>query len=262
MIRHREERRGCRVSGLRKSSLGFAGSLRAAFCDTSYGTIENSSENTSILWWCARVRTFVQFASFVTIRDLLVLILSRMARINEWHESSKSTEIPGFLDSATSYSAVKSRYMNPAVSVNPKDCRAVSYPLEYVIISGISILFFAIVMMTAGTMLTAAPLDVAATQQFNDVGNDISNKLIMFYLIVPEHGMMNTTLEMPQTIGGHGYTVRMSTNNTTDQTVTISADDLNVNISYTLNGIGASIPIDGETHSASGTHRLSFISTD
>jgi len=150
--------------------------------------------------------------------------------------------------------ALKSRYL--------KDCSAVSYPLEYVIISGISILFFAVVMMTAGTMLTAAPLDVAATQQFNDVGNDISNKLIMFYLIVPEHGMMNTTLEMPQTIGGHGYTVRMSTNNTTDQTVTISADDLNVNISYTLNGIGASIPIDGETHSASGTHRLSFISTD
>lgn len=150
--------------------------------------------------------------------------------------------------------ALKSKYL--------KDCRAVSYPLEYVIISGIAILFFAVVMMTAGTMLTAAPLDVAATQQFNDVGNDISNKLIMFYLIVPEHGTMSTTLEMPQTIGGHGYTVRMSTNNTTDQTVTISADDLNVNISYTLNGIGASIPIDGETHSASGTHRLWFISKD
>jgi len=150
--------------------------------------------------------------------------------------------------------ALKSRYL--------KDCRAVSYPLEYVIISGIAILFFAVVMMTSGAMLTAAPLDVAATQQFNDVGNDISNKLLMFYLIVPEHGTMSTTLEMPQTIGGHAYTVRMSTNNTTDQTVVIGADDLNVNISYTLNGIGASIPIDGETHSASGTHRLWFISTE
>jgi len=64
------------------------------------GIIENSSENTSILWWCARVRTFVQFASFVTICDLLVLILSRMARVNEWHESSKSVEITGFSDSA------------------------------------------------------------------------------------------------------------------------------------------------------------------
>lgn len=150
--------------------------------------------------------------------------------------------------------ALKSKYL--------KDCRAVSYPLEYVIISGIAILFFAVVMMTASTMLTAAPLDVAATQQFNDVGNDISNKLLMFYLIVPEHGTMSTTLEMPQTIGGHAYTVRMSTNNTTDQTVIINADDLSVNISYTLNGIGASIPIDGETHSASGTHRLWFISTE
>jgi len=72
------------------------------------GTIENSSENALILWWCACVRTFVQFASFGTIRDLLVLILclrrcslrsqSRMARINEWHESSESAEITGFLD--------------------------------------------------------------------------------------------------------------------------------------------------------------------
>jgi hypothetical protein len=111
-------------------------------------------------------------------------------------------------------------------------------------------------------MLTAAPVDVAATQQFNDVGNDISNKLLMFYLIVPENGAMSTTLEMPQTIGGHAYTVRMSTNNTTDQTVIISADDLDINISYTLNGIGSSIPIDGETHSASGTHRLWFISKE
>ena len=207
MIRHREERRGCRVSGLRKSSLGFVRSLRAAFGDTSYSAY------------------------------------------------SAVTALPSTL-------ALKSRYMNPAVSVNQGDCRAVSYPLEYVIISGIAILFFAVVMMTSGAMLTAAPLDVAATQQFNDVGNDISNKLIMFYLIVPEHGTMSTTLEMPQTIGGHAYTVRMSTNNTTDQTVVISADDLNVNISYTLNGIGASIPIDGETHSASGTHRLWFISTE
>ena len=150
--------------------------------------------------------------------------------------------------------ALKSRYR--------KDCRAVSYPLEYVIISGIAILFFAVVMMASGAILTAAPLDVAATQQFNDVGNDISNKLLMFYLIVPEDGTMSTTLEMPQTIGGHTYTVEMSTNNTTDQTVIINADDLSVNISYTLNGIGASIPIDGETHSASGTHRLWFISAE
>ncbi len=185
MIRHREERRGCRVPGLHKSS-----------AHSAYSAV---------------------------------------------------TALPSKL-------ALKSKYL--------EDCRAVSYPLEYVIISGIAILFFAVVMMTSGAMLTAAPLDVAATQQFNDVGNDISNKLLMFYLIVPEHGTMSTTLEMPQTIGGHAYTVRMSTNNTTDQTVVINADDLNVNISYTLNGIGASIPIDGETHSASGTHRLWFISTE
>jgi hypothetical protein len=64
------------------------------------GTSKNSSENALILWWCARVRTFVQFASFVTIRDLLVLILClrrcslrSQSRINEWHESSKSAEI-------------------------------------------------------------------------------------------------------------------------------------------------------------------------
>jgi len=156
--------------------------------------------------------------------------------------------------------ALKYEDMNPAVSANLKDCHAVSYPLEYILISGIAILFFAVVMLTAGTMLTETPFDVAATQQFNDIGNDISNKLIMFYLIVPENGTLSTTLEMPPTIGGHTYTVAMSTGNTTDQTVIIDADDININISYTLNGIGASIPIDGKTHSASGVHRLWFIS--
>ena len=152
--------------------------------------------------------------------------------------------------------ALKSNDLNPAAAVNLKDHRAVSYPLEYILISGMAILFFAVVMLTAGTMLTETPLDVAATQQFNDIGNSISNRMIMFYLIAPENGTMSTTLEMPATIGSHTYTVKMSANNTTDQTVIIDADDINVNLSYTLNGIGASIPIDGETHSASGTHRL------
>ena len=112
------------------------------------------------------------------------------------------------------------------------DDRAVSYPLEYILISGIAILFFAVVMLTAGTMLTEIPFDVSATQQFNDIGNDISNKLILFYLIVPENGTLSTTLDMPPTIGGHTYTVAMSTGNTTDQTVIISADDERQHIVY------------------------------
>lgn len=158
------------------------------------------------------------------------------------------------------FSVVPGLRKSSARSANLKDRRAVSYPLEYIIISSIAILFFAVVMLAAGSILTKTPLDVAATQQFNDIGNDISNKLIMFYLIVPENGTLSTTLDMPPTIGGHTYTVAMSTGNTTDQTVVIDADDININISYTLNGIGASIPIDGETHSASGKHRLWFIS--
>ncbi|MHC1574201.1 MAG: DUF7266 family protein [Candidatus Methanogasteraceae archaeon] len=139
------------------------------------------------------------------------------------------------------------------------DRHAVSYALEYIMISSISLLFFGVVMLSAGTMLTEAPTDIAATQQFNDIGNNIGTKLIMLYLIAPENGTLNTSLEMPDTIGGHTYTVKMSTGNTTDQRVIIDADDIDLNISYTINGIGASIPIDGETNSASGKHRLSFI---
>ncbi|RJS71389.1 hypothetical protein CW696_04570 [ANME-2 cluster archaeon] len=127
-------------------------------------------------------------------------------------------------------------------------------------ISGIAILFFSTVALTAGMMLTDIPTDIAATQQFNDIGNDISTKLIMFYLIAPENGTLNTSLTMPPAIGRHTYTVRMSTSGTTDQQVIIDADDIDINISYTVNGIGASIPIDGETHSASGRHRLCFVS--
>jgi len=141
-----------------------------------------------------------------------------------------------------------------------RDTHAVSFSLEYIMISSIAILFFSTVALTAGMMLTDIPTDIAATQQFNDIGNDISTKLIMFYLIAPENGTLNTSLTMPPAIGRHTYTVRMSTNGTTDQQVIIDADDIDVNISYTVNGIGASIPIDGETHSASGRHRLCFVS--
>lgn len=57
-----------------------------------------TSENALILGWCSHVRTFMQFGSFVVIRDLSVLILAQMPRLDEWHESSKSAEITGFLD--------------------------------------------------------------------------------------------------------------------------------------------------------------------
>ncbi|HIE31613.1 MAG TPA: hypothetical protein EYP67_04420 [Methanosarcinales archaeon] len=145
--------------------------------------------------------------------------------------------------------------------INPEDNRAVSFSLEYILVSSVSILLFLSVITISGSMLLDLPTDVAATQQFNDVGNDIGTKLIMFYLIAPENGTLDTSLEMPPTIGGHAYTVKLSTSNATDQRVIIVADDIDLNISYTINGIGASIPINGETHSASGRHRLCFDNT-
>ncbi|MEA1908121.1 MAG: hypothetical protein U9N43_03725 [Euryarchaeota archaeon] len=144
---------------------------------------------------------------------------------------------------------------------NLKDNRAVSYSLEYIMISSVSILLFLSVITLSGSILLDLPTDIAATQQFNDVGNDIGTKLIMFYLIAPENGTLSTPLDMPATIGGHTYTVKLSATNTTDQRVIIDADDLDLNISYTINGIGASIPINGETNSASGKHRLCFNNT-
>ncbi len=144
---------------------------------------------------------------------------------------------------------------------NLKDDGAVSYSLEYIMISSVSILLFLSVIMLSGSILLDLPTDVAATQQFNDVGNDIGTKLIMFYLIAPENGTLCTPLDMPATIGGHTYMVKLSATNTTDQRVIIDADDLDLNISYTINGIGASIPINGWTNSASGKHRLCFDNT-
>ncbi len=145
--------------------------------------------------------------------------------------------------------------------INPDDNSAVSFSLEYILISSVSILLFLSVVTISGSILLDLPTDVAATQQFNDVGNNIGTKLIMFYLIAPENGTLDTSLEMPPAIGGHTYTVKLSTSNATDQRVIIDADDIDLNISYTINGIGASIPINGETHSASGKHRLCFNNT-
>jgi len=142
-----------------------------------------------------------------------------------------------------------------------RDNRAVTVSLDYIMISGVAIIFFLTVTAVAGTMLLDRPTNIAATQQFNDIGNDIGTKLTMFYLIVPAEGALNTSLEMPSTIGGHAYTVQMSTENATDQRVIIESEDLKINVSYTINGIGASIPINGKTYSTSGDQRLTFVST-
>nr|QNO47101.1 hypothetical protein ONOHIMFI_00027 [Methanosarcinales archaeon ANME-2c ERB4] len=71
------------------------------------------------------ITTFVQFASFVIIRDFLMPILcqrlrslrsqSRIPRLNEWHESSKSEEITGFLDSTVSVMFSYPKKIKPTV---------------------------------------------------------------------------------------------------------------------------------------------------
>lgn len=139
-----------------------------------------------------------------------------------------------------------------------KEENAASYPFEYVIISGISILFFVIVILMSKSMLIDQPTRITAEGQFDDVGNNIGTKLVDFYLIVPTNGSLNTTLDMPPNINGHEYVVSLSVANQTDQRITITAYSLNINVSYTINGIGTSIPITGTTYSGQSEHRLKY----
>jgi hypothetical protein len=139
--------------------------------------------------------------------------------------------------------------------------------VEYIITFTIASILFTIVLVMANSMFIEGPQRTVSQVQFTDIGNDITAKIMDTYLIAPSPGSnvsafeINTMFDMPLTVAGNSYMVNFtggSTLNTDDREIYVYSDTNSVRVNLTLNGIHSTIPVDGNTSSASGTHWIYY----
>jgi hypothetical protein len=138
------------------------------------------------------------------------------------------------------------------------DCEnAVSLTVSYILLSGISLIFFTTLLLASNDLLINGPTNIVIEEQYGDVGNMISTKIMYMYLIAPENGYIETDYKIPAEIGRETYMIKTDLANT-DEILEIQSEASDKNVRVTLNGIASSMPINGTAYSAESSHRISY----
>ena len=138
------------------------------------------------------------------------------------------------------------------------DKSAVSSALSYVFMTAIAIAFFSIIMLSINTILTDTPRGIVKESVYNDLGNEISTKMVDIYVIAPINGSIDTKLFIPNKIANERYKIRMNGSNG-DQEIIISSLDSSGRVIVSINGIGHSVVnVTGEIYSGTTEHGIRF----
>jgi hypothetical protein len=137
------------------------------------------------------------------------------------------------------------------------DCeKAVSLSVSYILLSGISLIFFTIILLASNDLLIKGPTNIVIEEQYSDIGNMISTKIMYMYLIAPENGNIETDYRIPSQIGRETYIINASAS--VDEIIEVSSTESDKIISVTLNGIASSMSITGTAYSSASNHRIRY----
>jgi hypothetical protein len=139
------------------------------------------------------------------------------------------------------------------------DERGASSMMEFVLMFVLAAGIFTLLILNFNSMFLNHPKYVVATNQFVDVGNDVTTKIIDTYLISPDNGMVRTYFTIPSTIAGYTYVVGVHPVGDEDlevQVVTSQGGGISVNT--TLNGAYTTIKMNGTTRSTSALHGIVY----
>jgi uncharacterized protein YegL len=137
------------------------------------------------------------------------------------------------------------------------DTQGVTPTYEYIILIGILIVYVTLFLTIYADEFGIAPLRVAMQTQFEDVGNDISSKVVDMYIVAPESGYLKTRFYIPQGVGKYEYKVEFKEMGL-DQQILVSALRFEKEVMITLNKIGSSLGLNGSTYSSSPEHWLIY----
>lgn len=142
------------------------------------------------------------------------------------------------------------------------DESGVSSTLEYMLTFVIASIIFSIFVMSFAPLFLTTPQNVVSTNQYLDIGNDVTTKIIDTYMVAPEDGVLETYFDLPNLVGDKGYQVviRPVGADSTDEVVSIIVDDRNI-VNMTLNSASTTMRVNGSMNSMNVTHKISYDSS-
>lgn len=140
-----------------------------------------------------------------------------------------------------------------------KDDSGVSAVVEYILTFLIASIIFSIMLLISYSMFIQGPQQSVETLRYTDVGNDMTAKIIDTYLVAPQDGYLSTSFDMPSSIAGKSYYVKVNpSKNGLDKEILVSSDSGDVTMKVTLDGVNSTIPISGKTSSQNMTHNIFY----
>jgi len=132
------------------------------------------------------------------------------------------------------------RILSIGTTENRMHDAAISSIIEYIIISGILMLFMVITIPVVTTIFIDQPTNTLTYYAFMDIGNGMSTRIIDFYSIIPHYNKctISTKFDIPDDVGGKDYRIDIiQSDDRKDDFIVISRDNYEVRVS--LAGIGA-----------------------
>jgi len=141
------------------------------------------------------------------------------------------------------------------------DEKAVSTTLGYILIVSIGVTFFSILMLSLNSIFYDTPKAIVTESVYNDLGNEISTKMVDIYIIAPMNGSIDTQFDIPIKIANERYKIEMI-GSRGDQEIIVSSLDSSRNVVISINGIGHSVVnVTGEIYSGTVEHGIRFVTT-
>jgi hypothetical protein len=134
--------------------------------------------------------------------------------------------------------------------------------VEFILTFCMAAFIFTIFVMTINGLFMNQSKYIVGMNQFTDISNSVSTKIIETYLIAPEDGKIITYFEVPNSIVGNGYTINIDrSEGLIDENINIFSQDGLISVNTTLNAAYQTIPINGSTNSSYLLHKIEYDST-
>ncbi len=97
-------------------------------------------------------------------------------------------------------------------TINPVDRESgVSNVLEYIIITGVLLLFLVITIPMVNSTFIENPTNILTYHAYTDIGNGVSIRIIDFYAILPyyNNATITTKFDVPDDVAGRDYMIEI-----------------------------------------------------
>lgn len=138
--------------------------------------------------------------------------------------------------------------------------RGASILVEYIVIAGILTIFMFFITVQLNDTFINIPTKIVMKNQFEDIGNQITAKMVDVALVAPESGNVNVKLYMPYSIGDHDYQAGFIQSEG-DYVLEIRANEIDKVEILPIGNIGLQVMPEGYTFSLDVENELSYTSS-